>query len=88
MELVKVFQSGVALIFVLSSIAIVAIIIRKLNANKIAGFKITPKRIKILEIQHIDAKTKLLLIEKDSKEFFILKNEQNFEILEVKDVQK
>ncbi|HCR86523.1 MAG TPA: hypothetical protein DIV86_07600 [Alphaproteobacteria bacterium] len=83
MELVKVLQSGFALIFVLCAIGLVSILIRKMNSSQLKGFKITPKRIKIVEVQAIDQKTKLIIAEKDNKEYFILKSENNSTIIEV-----
>lgn len=88
MELVKILQSGFALIFVLSIIGIASVLIRKAGANKISGFKFAPKRIKITEVQPLDQRSKLIIAEKDNKEYFILKTDNSASLLEVNDIKK
>jgi flagellar protein FliO/FliZ len=64
-----------------------SLLIRKLNENKLKGFKISERRLKIVEILPIDAKSKFLIIKKDSKEYFVLSGAEKSDILEVSEVK-
>jgi flagellar protein FliO/FliZ len=87
MELTKLLQSGLALFLVLMLVVLFSLLIRKLNENKLKGFKISERRLKIVEILPIDAKSKFLIIKKDSKEYFVLSGAEKSDVLEVSEVK-
>ena len=69
----SVLTSFAALVFVLSLIAIVALLLRKYgNGNGFTKAQDGDKRLAVKEILHIDAKRKLVLIARDDKEHMLL----------------
>lgn len=82
MELSKILESGLALILVLCLIGIVSILFKKLNEKRFDGFKVSKKRMKLKEVLPLDARNRLLIIEKDEDEYFISVSNEKIEVID------
>ena len=73
MESVSYFRAILALIFVLSVIAIISFLLKRFSFNnKFSGLKSIDKRISIEEIHALDTKRRLVLVKRDDVEHLLL----------------
>lgn len=72
MEATNIVNSVAALMFVLCLIGLASLLLRRLNANLDGGGLQNSSKIKILESKKLDAKNKIVLLEKGHKEFLVL----------------
>ena len=83
MDLANTLTSGFALLFVLCLIGLVSLLFRKygqgINLQLPKGEK---RRLKVKEVLPIDARRKIVLIEKDDKEFLIAFADNEIEVIE------
>lgn len=72
MDITNIFNSAAALIFVLCLIGLTSLVIRKINEKTQKQGIVDGNRIKILETKKLDAKNKIVLLQKDEEEHLIL----------------
>lgn len=71
MDITNLIRLGLALIFVLSLMAILALIMKKINGGS-GAFKGQDKRLDIIEQRMLDPKHKLMLIKRDQTEHLVI----------------
>jgi len=81
MELTKLLTAGFSLVFVLCLIGLVAVLLRRYGANMRYSAGKT-NHLKIKEVANIDARKKVVLIEKDDKEYLVAFSDNAIEVLE------
>lgn len=73
MELTYYFQFGMALLFVLALIWVLAVLARRFGlAPRVTGGRGGPRRLSIVEVLPVDAKRRLVLVRRDGVEHLIL----------------
>ena len=63
---------GSALVLVLATMGILAMIVRKLNGMQGGGFMGRQTRLNVIELRVIDSRTKMVLVRRDTVEHLVL----------------
>ncbi len=85
MDIQSVLTSGLALIFVLCLLGLASILLRRYSGNLAMPAARADKRMRVLEHLNIDARKKVVLIQKDDKEYLLAFNGDNVEFLGMND---